>query len=344
MSHIPIIEKAYVLIAIHLSFASEKVLLAGTGLLSDLLEESESIDVDQAIKLVHNLVIHSYTTNTAAIYGRQLGIASHGPVGYATIAAPTLGKALITFTDWFQVRCETYSCRILEQDQGFEIYIYDTTGDRVFTEFFFEAITRAIEVLIELIIGRTPKGETVLYFKAAAQNRKELMISEYDSALNFDSDANKLVIPKSLWTYRSPLYDEDSYQYNLRKCQQLMDALKEKGRLDLTVRNLIRKHFDKLSLTDCSEMNPPTQRDICQALLLTERTLIRKLTDCNTTFRGILEEERYKYAMLLLGQVRYTVYRVSEILGYKESANFCRAFKRWSGKSPSAYRRNLPAL
>ena len=332
--------KAYVLIAKSLNFAPADKLLEGTSLSESSLLKQESIDVADAIKIVHNLNSYSYTPNWPTILGKHLGIATHGPVGYATISAPSLGKALATFVKWYHIRSNTYSASIIENDEYVEISIFDTTGDQGFQEFFFEALMRAFENLIELLIGHAPKGETKLYFKTLASNRRHLMETEFASQLCFASSQNKLVVPKTLWFSPSPLYDKDSYEFNLRKCQQLLEELDIQGRIDLVIRKLIRQHFERAIISKASESMPPNLAELCEVLHLTERTLIRKLKELDTAYKKILEEERRKFAVQLLADAKYTVFNVADILGYRESANFCRAFKAWFKQSPTAYRRN----
>jgi AraC-like DNA-binding protein len=340
MLHTPQSNKAYVLIAKSLNFAPAEKLLEGTSLSESSLLKRETIDVADSIRIVHNLNSYSYTPNWPAILGKHLGIATHGPVGYATVSAPSVGRALATFVKWYQVRSDTYSESITENDETVEIVILDTSGDQGFEEFFFEALMRAFEDLIELLIGHPPEGQTQLHFKTLATNRRDLMEAEFASQLFFASTENKLVVPKKLWFSPSPLYDKDSYEFNLSKCQQLLEELDIQGRINLVVRKLIRQHFERVIVSKVSESMPPSLGELCQILHLTERTLIRKLKELNTAYKKILEEERRKYALQLLADAKYTIFNIGDILGYRESANFCRAFKSWFGQSPTAYRRN----
>ena len=71
----------------------------------------------------------------------------------------------------------------------------------------------------------------------------------------------------------------------------------------------------------------------------TPRTLIRRLRNEDATYRDILEDLRREYAGQLLQDARLTVADVGEVLGYREPANFGRAFRRWYGASPAAWRR-----
>ena len=343
MPHTPQVNKAYLMIGINLKLVAPEKALENTGLSLESLKNIDTVDVPTACQMVHNMNKYSDTPNWPAIFGAHLGAASHGPVGYATLSAPSVGKALSTFAEWFQVRCEVYSKRVVQHDEHFEIVIFDTSDDIEFQEIFFESFMRAFEGLIELLLGQAPKGETELHFKTLASNRRHLMNECYDSRLFFGSDCNKLVVPKEIWFQPSPLYDRDSYEFNLRKCQQILEEQHKESRIDLRIRHLIRKHFEDM-IVGASDPTPAlTQMEICGVIHLTERTLIRKLKEYNTSYKTILEEERQKCAERLLTDARYTIYRVSEILGYCESANFCRAFKRWTGLSPTEYRRNPQA-
>mgnify|MGYP000459213611 FL=1 len=336
---IPQVNKAYLLIGLNLKLVSATELFENTALSLESLNATDTVDVPVASQMVRNLNKYSPSPNWPAILGAHLGIASHGPVGYAAISAPTVGKALTTFVEWFQIRCETYSGKIIQHDENFDIIISDTTGDQVFQEIFFESFMRAFEVLIELLIGHAPTGETELHFRSNATNRLQLMQEEYASKLAFGADTNKLVVPKRVWFHPSPLYDKDSFEFNLRKCAQLLEEQDLHNRTDLQVRHIIRVHFEQIIVSTDAPFPPPTQYEICNSIHVIERTLIRRLKEYNTSYKLILKEERQRFAERLLKEARYTIYNIAEILGYQESANFCRAFKRWTGQSPTEFRR-----
>jgi AraC-like DNA-binding protein len=57
------------------------------------------------------------------------------------------------------------------------------------------------------------------------------------------------------------------------------------------------------------------------------------------SYRDVLENLWEHSAAKLLRDARFTLADVMEILGYRGQANFGRAFRRWFGLSPSAWRR-----
>ena len=69
------------------------------------------------------------------------------------------------------------------------------------------------------------------------------------------------------------------------------------------------------------------------------RTLQRRLADLDTTFSEVVEEARMKSANQLVTQSDYSLKQIASQLGYSEQAHFTRAFRRWNGVTPSAFRR-----
>jgi AraC-like DNA-binding protein len=69
------------------------------------------------------------------------------------------------------------------------------------------------------------------------------------------------------------------------------------------------------------------------------RTLQRRLSDIDTTFSVIVEEAKMKFANRMVTQSDCTLAEIAHGLGYSDQAHFTRAFRRWTGVSPAAFRR-----
>lgn len=74
------------------------------------------------------------------------------------------------------------------------------------------------------------------------------------------------------------------------------------------------------------------------------RTLQRRLADRHLTYRTFVEEVRLETARTLLCRTDLSVKDVASMLGYRTASGFSRAFNRWTGKSPRAYRKSTPRL
>jgi len=73
-------------------------------------------------------------------------------------------------------------------------------------------------------------------------------------------------------------------------------------------------------------------------LNMSSRTLRRRLTEHSLTFEALLEQVRQARTMSLLANPDMPIERITEEVGYSDVRSFRRAFKRWTGKSPSAWR------
>ena len=78
-----------------------------------------------------------------------------------------------------------------------------------------------------------------------------------------------------------------------------------------------------------------------EQIFMSARSLHRNLNELGTTFGSILEEVRREFAEHYVSDTREDLTEVAFRLGYSEQSSFSRAFKRWTGRSPSAYRAEL---
>jgi AraC-like DNA-binding protein len=78
--------------------------------------------------------------------------------------------------------------------------------------------------------------------------------------------------------------------------------------------------------------------EIAQELNMSGRTLRRRLALSGMSFETLVENVRKTRALSLLTHSDIAVDRVASETGYSDVRNFRRAFKRWTGVSPSEYR------
>lgn len=80
-------------------------------------------------------------------------------------------------------------------------------------------------------------------------------------------------------------------------------------------------------------------RDTALAAGQSLRSFQRHLAAAGLNFELVLQQERFSAARLLLADRDRKVIDVAVSLGYSDSANFTRAFRRWAGISPQGFRR-----
>lgn len=77
---------------------------------------------------------------------------------------------------------------------------------------------------------------------------------------------------------------------------------------------------------------------VARELAMSRQTLYRRLKSEDVTFEEILDGRRRQLAIRYLGIDRISVKGAAYKLGFSDPAAFSRAFKRWTGISPSHFR------
>lgn len=89
-------------------------------------------------------------------------------------------------------------------------------------------------------------------------------------------------------------------------------------------------------------------RDTCSAATVARlfsmhrRTMSRHLRTEGLAFRQVANEVRFEIACELLSHTGMALSQIAAVLRYSEPSAFTRAFRRWSGQTPSAWRASHP--
>ena len=79
---------------------------------------------------------------------------------------------------------------------------------------------------------------------------------------------------------------------------------------------------------------------VARELCVSTRTLYNRLEEAGTTYRQVLDETRLLLAKQYLAD-GLPVNEIAYLTGFSDTANFSRAFKKWTGSAPMSYRESL---
>lgn len=105
----------------------------------------------------------------------------------------------------------------------------------------------------------------------------------------------------------------------------------------------LRKAYERLTsmvrVALTAEAVPPREH-VARLLGISSSTLSRHLLREGAPFVTLADEERKRRALLLLVSDELSVASVASCVGYSNVSNFARAFRRWTGTTPQAFRRD----
>lgn len=152
----------------------------------------------------------------------------------------------------------------------------------------------------------------------------------FSSPVRFDAEETALVLTAASW--RAPVGFANSrlaHRYD-RVLRAQCEAAAEQS-LQERVKEALR--HTALRRRDCA------RRAVARLLSTSERTLQRRLIAEGTTFSEIVAAMRRELALVLVLDDERSVHEISELLGFADQSSFNKTFRRWTGHSPSSYRR-----
>ncbi|RRJ84439.1 AraC family transcriptional regulator [Aestuariirhabdus litorea] len=145
----------------------------------------------------------------------------------------------------------------------------------------------------------------------------------------FGRKATRLIFPAS-FLQLPILQDERTLKQFLQTSPAQLLAKPDYGN---SITGIIRSRLGK----DFSRPFPDFEQ-ISQSLYLTPQTLRRRLRDEGTSYQEIKDNLRRDAAIYHLERNQLSINQIAHEVGFSEPSTFHRAFKKWTGVTPGAYR------
>jgi len=157
--------------------------------------------------------------------------------------------------------------------------------------------------------------------------RPDEYIKHFDAPVRFDMDRIVMFFDKDALDAPLPGDNIDLVKANDKVVEHYLEYL-DPQRVATDVRKL---------LIDLLPTGKASQQVIAGRLNKSVSTLQRQLSTEGTTFREIQDETRQSLAEQYVLEGRHSLSQIAYLLGFSDQSNFSRAFKRWSGASPSEF-------
>ncbi len=265
-------------------------------------------------------------------FGRRLSPISHGALGAAASSCRRVDEMfqlLGRFADHlFPAHIENES-----RDDRFilrSIFPQQIEKNR---EFHAQVVIAGSLKLLQDSVGYLPSDIRIAFpFSVSVEKQSDYQqFFPYD--LCFNSPVLLLEFPISY--IRTPLLSADptAHEIYVKACESITEQLQASRTLGESIRHLLEGY-----MLDGYGSHYPSLEQIADMLHISSRALRNRLAKEGISFRELLSTCRIDKAKLLLEDDNLTVAIIGERLGYKDTANFCRAFKRETGVSPSEFR------
>lgn len=151
----------------------------------------------------------------------------------------------------------------------------------------------------------------------------------FNCSIEFSAEANEILLDNQVLTARLASANSELARVN---DELLNDYLKRLNNESISLK--VRKQI--LKLMGSEHLN---QEFIASRLNMSVRNLHRKLSDEGQNFKELLDSTRKELALRYLKMSKISIGELTFSLGFVDQSSFSRAFKRWTGKTPSQFRK-----
>lgn len=186
------------------------------------------------------------------------------------------------------------------------------------------------ERLLCLLLNASRVTEAVDIAVRAPKGWREVQ-SDLGFVMHFDALAHRQYIPKAFLNRPLASADPVVHQRMLRLCQQQLDTSATPARIVGQLESIIaRRQFHNVPLAEAAS-----------SLKISSRSLRRYLAELNTSYRQVLDNCRARRARELLAIRGLPITSIAFDMGFADTSNFSRTFKRWNGCAPKQFRQRL---
>lgn len=301
-------------------------LLRGTRLfMDDMLTGHKLISPDQFLRLLKNGQELLNADDTSFLFGQRLFPGFFGPTSQVLALETNLRNTLMHLCDAHVILSPLCTPRYFESHSHLYIYWLDNCGADTLHTFLIEAYMTAIASMAARMSSKSLPWH--FYFTHPEPRYIEQYWVHLNEHLSFNQQLNMMRIPlehaTQPWSRCSPV----SLQLaSLGSKAQLSDIGFEGSFLDTLYAFLKNNIRENLQL-----------ENVAEAFGISATSLKRKLLKHNTHFQHELDLARKHVALYLYLIKGYKHHEVADHLGFNDMNNFRRAFKRWTGLTPSDY-------
>lgn len=287
------------------------------------------IPIEQASALWQKAYELSGDPNLALHAIEVLPFGAYRVIDFLAASAPTIGAALANVSAYFPLINDVVRLPYAVGDREVTLGVDAPSRPGVITRPYAEYTLAAV-----LLRTRVATNQRFMLVRVDFSHARPADVSEhariFECPVQFGAPACQLVIARDVWDTPRTGTNPALFAVLETHARMLLDQLPRQTETASRVRRAIEGEL---------RGGNPRLESIAKQLAMSPRTLQRRLRDEGVAFDELLDDLRFRAARTYLTQRDIAGAEVAYLLGFAEPSSFNHAFKRWSGQTPTEYRR-----
>lgn len=260
------------------------------------------------------------------VVGSNTQLSIHGALGYASMASANTIQVLELIQRFIGLRQRIAFFDLAPEAAPVTLVLREAMMAPEVREYLSSNITAAFLTLMETVTGRDLKRQTKISWPFARPAWAHVY-EAFSPNPEFSATQLSIQLPADFFSYASMGADAKAYQSALRDCENQL-SLQLSGSLSTRIHQ---------RLLECQGEYPSLEA-IALSEKVSTRTLIRHLQKEGVNYQMLLDQVRKESASWMLISTSMTVEQIAMRLGYLDTSNFSRTFRRWFGINPREFK------
>lgn len=309
-----------------------RAVLASVGLdIDGPVDPKHMIDDDRYYGMIETMAGQMDITALPLRVGEAMRTDEYGALGLAWKAAPNLLGSFSRVARYWRLWTSVTQYELQKTDRGM-LFVQHRKGFRRLGLRISVEATMASGVSLGRQVSSRPFSPIEVYFKHAAPKTLEHHEAYFGCPVHFAADRDAMLLSHHSLSQPNILGDEGITSFLVSHLEQEIQQIDDTPDLPAQTKGEIARALSE---------GLPKMADIARKLGLSARSFHRRLAEHGLSFQTLTEETRCEIATAMLQDERYALSEIAFITGYSEQSAFNRAFKRWMGMTPAAYRKSL---
>jgi AraC-like DNA-binding protein len=249
-------------------------------------------------------------------------------IDYMAFNAPTVGEAFVCASRYFTLVNTAIRLPIDDSGDPVTFDVVDDQGPAGVSRAYAEYCLAAFAVRMRAGAGVHFPLRSVTFVHRAPQDTSEHR-RVFGCPVHFEREHNRLNIGRTAWETPTTGANPGVLQVLTEHAEILVQKLPHGPDLVERIRRAISK-----SLRGGDTSLESVAREVNTSV----RSLQRRLSELGYSYNALVDEVRSATALLYLEQPDIAIVEVAYLLGFADQSAFNRAFKRWTGSTPTQFR------
>lgn len=285
------------------------------------------VSTSQCVQLVNMVRKALPFEHLGLVIGKLMTLSHHGQAGIAVMTQDTLADCMKTACRFADRLFPPINFSYESSEEQFRLTMEEHIDLHGLYGFFMEIKVTSFYFILKHLMGQDNEP-LLIRFGFPKPSYSDIYKRYFKCPIEFDCARTEIVVDQALANGILPFANRFMA---IEAENTLFESLPLNGMTLLPIR------LKKLLLKSYGAF--PSLENAAKAFGMSGRTLRRKLSEEGSSYQSILNDVRCQLSKDLLNE-EDSITEIAFLLGFSDTSAFTKAFRKWTGMSPTEYRRN----